>query len=153
MIEQGKSFPEFSLPNQDNKITRLTDFRGKWLVIYVYPKDDTPGCTLEGKGFSAAKERFEQANARVLGLSQDDVASHKSFCEKYSFSIPLLSDGKAELLKTLGVPQSDWKGTQYWERTTFLVDPNGVLRKVYQKVKPEGHEQEVLQDIKRFSSN
>ena len=151
MLEVGQSFPDFSLPNQDGKILKLGDFAGKWLVVYVYPKDDTPGCTLEGRSFSAAKPQFDQANAVVLGLSEDDVSSHKSFCDKFSFTIPLLADTKGQLLRAAGVTQSEWKGTMYWDRTTFLIDPQGKVRKVYQKVKPEGHEKEVLTDIQKFS--
>lgn len=153
MIEQGKPFPDFSLPNQDNEVKSLRDFWGKWLVVYVYPKDDTPGCTLEGRGFSAARDEFDQSNAVVVGLSQDDVASHKSFCGKYGFTISLLADVKGELLNALGISQSEWKGTKYWDRTTFLVDTKGIIRKVYEKVKPEGHEKQVLEDIKRLSSH
>ncbi len=150
MLSVGQAFPQFSLPNQDNQVMKLSDFKGKWLVVYVYPKDDTPGCTLEGRSFSAAKSEFDRANAVVLGLSEDDVASHKSFCDKFSFSIPLLADTSATLLNAMGVGQSEWKGTKYWDRTTFLVDPSGVVRKVYSKVNPEGHEKEVLRDIEAF---
>src|SRR5215210_9574728 len=96
MLEAGKAFPSFTLPNQDNQTMKLSDFNGKWLVVYVYPKDDTPGCTLEGKNFSGAKGDFDKLNASVVGLSEDDIASHKSFCSKYGFTIPLLADPKAE---------------------------------------------------------
>jgi peroxiredoxin Q/BCP len=147
LLQPGTAFPSFSLPNQDGKTLRLTDFAGKWFVLYVYPKDDTPGCTLQGKSFTATKEQFQKAGIEVVGLSQDDVASHKDFCNKFAFKIDLLSDTKSELLNTLGVNQSEWKGTMYWDRTTFVVDPKGVLRKVYTKVNPEGHEAVLLKDI------
>ncbi|KYF72344.1 peroxiredoxin [Sorangium sp. So ce291] len=146
-IEIGKPFPRFALPNQDGKTVKLEDFAGKWLVVYFYPKDDTPGCTIQGKSFTASKEDFDKANIAVVGVSEDDVASHKSFCDKFSFTIDLLADTKHELLKAAGVGQSEWKGNLYWDRTTFVVDPSGVLRKTYQKVKPDGHEQALLQDI------
>ncbi|XXT16357.1 peroxiredoxin [Sorangium sp. So ce429] len=146
-IEIGKQFPRFALPNQDGKTVKLEDFAGKWLVVYFYPKDDTPGCTIQGKSFTASKEDFDKANVAVVGVSEDDVASHKSFCDKFSFTIDLLADTKHELLKAAGVGQSEWKGNLYWDRTTFVVDPSGVLRKTYQKVKPDGHEQALLQDI------
>jgi peroxiredoxin Q/BCP len=148
MLETGKPFPAFSLPDQDGATKDLADFRGKWLVIYTYPKDDTPGCTLEGKGFSAAKPEYDRIGAVVVGLSADDVASHKRFCDKFSFTVPLLADPKAQLLGALGVGQSEWQGRKYWDRVTFVVDPQGVVRKVYPKVKPDGHEQEVLRDLK-----
>ena len=147
MLEVGQKFPTFSLLNQDNQIMKNEDFKGKWLVVYVYPKDDTPGCTLEGRGFTAAKKDFDQINAQVVGLSADDVNSHKDFCNKYQFSIPLLADPQAQLLKAMGVGQSDYKGTLYWNRTTAVVDPQGIVRKVYNSVNPDGHEKAVLKDI------
>lgn len=147
-IEEGKPFPHFSLQNQDGKAVKLEDFAGKWLVLYVYPKDDTPGCTIQGKSFTATKQDFDRANIAVVGVSEDDVSSHKSFCDKFSFTIDLLADPKHELLKAAGVGQSEYKGTMYWDRTTFVIDPSGVLRRVYQKVKPDGHEKALLDDIK-----
>lgn len=150
MLEVGKPFPDFALPNQDNKMMKLKDFAGKWLVVYVYPKDDTPGCTLEGKGFSAMKPDYDKSNSVVLGVSEDDTVSHKNFCSKYGFNISLLADTKAELLKSMGVGQSEHKGTMYWNRTTFLVDPKGIVRKIYPKVTPQGHEAEVLKDIQEL---
>ncbi|MDR3608871.1 MAG: peroxiredoxin [Oligoflexia bacterium] len=150
LLTEGRPFPQFSLPNQDKKTVQLADLAGKWFVLYVYPKDDTPGCTLEGRGFSKAKPEFDKVDVSVFGLSQDDVASHKDFCDKFSFTIPLLADTRAELLKALGVGQDEYKGKMYWNRVTFIVDPKGVIRKVYPAVKPEGHEAEVLADLKRL---
>jgi len=148
MVEVGMPFPNFSLPNQDGEIVRLNDFTGKWLVVYVYPKDDTPGCTIQGKSFTATRSDFQAAGIEVVGVSQDDVASHKSFCNKFAFTIDLLADTSAELLKAAGVNQSEYKGTMYWNRTSFAIDPKGVVRKVYTDVKPDGHEAVLLQDIK-----
>ena len=147
MLEVGQTFPAFALPDQNDHIVQLSDLRGKWVVLYVYPKDDTPGCTLEGKGFSAARPNFDQLNAVVFGLSTDDPRSHKRFCDKYGFAISLLADPGGELLRTAGVGQTDWHGTLYWDRTTFLIDPHGTLRKIYTSVKPDGHDKEVLADI------
>ena len=147
-LEIGKPFPSFSLKNQDGKLRTLADHAGKWLVLYVYPKDDTPGCTIQGKSFTATKAEFEKAGIDVVGLSADDVTSHKAFCDKFSFTIDLLADPQQELLAAAKVSQSEWKGTMYWDRTTFVIDPQGVLRKVYEKVKPDGHEQVLLEDIK-----
>lgn len=151
MIQAGSQFPDFSLPNQDGKTKTLKDYAGKWLVLYVYPKDDTPGCTIQGKSFTEQKAMFDKLGVNVVGLSQDDVKSHKDFCSKYSFTIDLLSDVKGSLLKSAGVGQSEYKGTMYWDRTTFLVDPKGTLKKVYEKVNPNGHEQALLNDIKEMS--
>ena len=147
MLEVGQKFPEFQLKNQDGKTRSLKDYEGKWLVLYVYPKDDTPGCTIQGKSFTAEKAAFEKLGVNIVGLSQDDETSHKNFCTKYSFTIELLSDTNASLLKSAHVGQSEWKGTMYWDRTTFLVDGRGVVRKIYLNVKPEGHEATLLQDI------
>ena len=151
--EIGKRFPEFSLENQDGKTVTLNDFAGKWLVLYVYPKDDTPGCTIQGKSFTASKDDFDKANIAVVGVSADDVASHKSFCNKFGFTIDLLADPNQELLKAAGVGQSDYKGTMYWNRTSFVIDPQGTLRKTYEKVNPEGHEQVLLEDIKAMKDS
>jgi len=147
MIDTAQKLPEFSLENQDGQSRTNASYAGKWLVLYVYPKDDTPGCTVQGKQFTATKADYDTANAVVVGLSIDDVKSHKDFCNKFSFSIELLADPNAKLLTALGITQSEWKGTMYWDRTTFLVDPTGVVRKVYTKVDPNGHEVAVLKDI------
>jgi thioredoxin-dependent peroxiredoxin len=148
MMQVGSHFPEFSLPNQDGKITKLSDFAGHWLVVYFYPKDDTPGCTIQGKSFSATKGDFDAAGIELVGVSADDAASHKNFCTKFAFTIDLLADTNSGLMKALELRQSEWKGMKFWERTTFVVDPGGVIRKVYEKVNPEGHEQVLLRDIK-----
>jgi thioredoxin-dependent peroxiredoxin len=147
MMQAGSPFPNFSLPNQDGKITKLSDFAGHWLVVYFYPKDDTPGCTIQGKAMSADKAKFDAAGIKVVGVSADDPASHKNFCTKFAFTIDLLADTNSALMKTLGLGQSEWKGMQFWERTTFVVDPRGVIRKAYEKVNPEGHEKVLLNDI------
>ena len=146
--EIGERFPDFSLQNQDGKTVTLNDFAGKWLVLYVYPKDDTPGCTIQGKSFTATKQEFDDANIAVVGVSADDVASHKDFCNKFGFTIDLLADPNHELLSAAGVEQSEYKGTMYWNRTSFVIDPQGNLRKIYENVKPEGHDQTLLADIK-----
>jgi peroxiredoxin Q/BCP len=150
MLATGSRFPDFALQNQDGKMVRLADFAGKWLVAYVYPKDDTPGCTIQGQSFTATKSDFDDAGIRVVGISQDDVASHKNFCNKFGFTIDLLADPEAKLLRSLGVGQTEHKGTLYWDRTTFVVDPQGTLRKVYEKVNPQGHEQVLLEDIRKL---
>jgi peroxiredoxin Q/BCP len=145
MLDSGQKFP--------GKTKTLNDYAGKWLVLYVYPKDDTPGCTIQGKSFTATKAEYEKAGINVVGLSADDVNSHKNFCNKFSLTIDLLADPQAKLLKALQVGQSEWKGTMYWDRTTFVVDPKGVLRKVYLKVQPEGHEKTLLKDIEQMRAH
>lgn len=150
--EIGQRFIEFSLKNQDGKTVTLDDFAGKWLVVYVYPKDDTPGCTIQGKSFTATKQEFDDANIAVVGVSEDDVGSHKNFCNKFAFTIDLLADPSHELLSAAGVGRSEYKGTLYWERTSFVIDPDGTLRRVYLKVNPEGHERVLLNDIKEMQA-
>lgn len=148
MLSAGNPFPNFSLPNQDGQTASLRDYAGKWLVVYFYPKDDTPGCTIQGKSFTATRDEFDAAGIAVVGVSADDVASHKNFCNKFSFQVDLLADTDATLMKALGIGQSEWKGMKFWERTTFVLDPQGIIRKVYEKVNPEGHERVLLDDIK-----
>ncbi len=152
MLAINQKFPDFQLKNQDGVTKTLSNYAGKWLVLYVYPKDDTPGCTIQGKSFTATKQEFEKTGINVVGLSADDVDSHKNFCNKFSFTIDLLSDPQATLLKALGVGQKEFSGTLYWNRSTFVVDPKGIVRKVYTDVKPEGHEQLLLKDIKELQS-
>jgi len=152
MLSAGNPFPNFALPNQDGKVTKLGDFAGQWLVVYFYPKDDTPGCTLQGKSFTASKADFDVAGINVVGVSADDVASHKNFCNKFAFNIDLLADTDSQLMKTLGLGQSEWKGMKFWERTSFVIDPNGIIRKVYEKVNADGHEKVLLDDIKSMKA-
>lgn len=152
MIQEGQQFPDFKLANQDNKTRTLKDYAGKWLVLYVYPKDDTPGCTIQGKSFTTEKSQFEKLGVNIVGVSQDDVKSHKDFCTKYSFTIELLADPKSELLNSAEVGQTEYKGTMYWNRTTFLIDPKGKLKKVYRNVKPDGHEAVLLKDIQELKA-
>lgn len=150
MIETGKTFPDFRLQDQDGAWKTLKDYAGSWLVLYVYPKDDTPGCTIQGKSFTATKAEFEKMNVKVVGISPDDVTSHRNFCKKFSFTIDLLADPKAELLSKTGISKTEHQGNFYWDRSTFIIDPEGILRQTYHKVKADGHEQVLLQDLKRI---
>ncbi len=152
LIREGDQFPDFNLPNENGAAMRRADFAGHWLVVFVYPKDDTPGCTVESKGFSGAKLDFEAVGAQVVGLSADDPGSHKSFCGKHGLTVTLLSDPTGALLGALGVGQTEYGGTPYWDRTTFVVDPRGAVRKVYTDVQPKGHQHEVLGDLKRLQA-
>ncbi|HEU4794974.1 MAG TPA: peroxiredoxin [Pyrinomonadaceae bacterium] len=147
-VAEGQRFIDFKLQNQNGKTVTLDDFKGKWLVVYVYPKDDTPGCTIQGKSFTASKEDFDAANIAVVGVSEDNVESHKNFGDKFGFNIDLLADPQHEFLSAADVGQSEYKGTMYWNRTSFVIDPEGKLRKIYRGVNPDGHEQVLLNDIK-----
>ena len=152
MLTPGTPFPDFSVPNQDGKTTKLADFAGHWLVVYFYPKDDTPGCTIQGQSFTATKAEFDAADIKIVGVSADDVTSHKNFWTKFAFTIDLLADPDTKLMQTLGLPQKEWKGMKFWERTTFVIDPQGIVRKVYEKVDPNGHERVLLDDIKALQA-
>jgi peroxiredoxin Q/BCP len=151
-VEVGQPFPNFALSNQDGKTVKLEDFAGKWLVLYIYPKDDTPGCTIQGNSFTASKADFENLNAEVVGVSEDDVDSHKNFCNKFGFTIDLLADPKQELLNATGVGQVEFGGNKYWNRSSFIINPEGKISKIYEKVKPDGHEQVLLEDLKQLQA-
>jgi peroxiredoxin Q/BCP len=147
MLKVGDPFPEFSLLDQDGKTHTLAGQQGRRFVVYIYPKDDTPGCTIQGKEFSAAQSKFEKAGVTVFGLSADDVASHRSFCDKFGLSHILLADPQEKLLTALGLEKKEWKGMSFWERTTFLVDSSGKVVKVYANVDPKNHADLILQDF------
>jgi peroxiredoxin Q/BCP len=152
MIQVGEKIPAFELKNQAGEFRSARDYEGNWLVLYVYPKDDTPGCTIQGKSFTEQKAAFERKGVRIVGLSADTEESHRQFCDKYSFTIELLADPEAKLLRSLGVGQSEYKGVSYWNRSTVVVDPKGVVRKVYENVKPDGHEAVLLRDLESLQS-
>ena len=123
MIAEGQTIPPFRLKNQDGTERTNADYAGQWLVLYVYPKDDTPGCTIQARSFTATREAFEAAGITVVGLSADDVDAHKAFCNKFSLTVELLSDVSGTLLSALGVGQTDFGGTLYWNRTTLWPTP------------------------------
>lgn len=150
MVRVGDLLPYFSLYNQNNRLRKNDDYLGYWLVIFIYPRDDTPGCTMEASGFSAKKGEFERLNAKIIGLSNDDVPSHENFCNKHKLSIELLADPQAKLLKELGFGQKKWEGNLYWKRTTLIANEKGVIRYIYNDVSPEGHEKEVLSRLHKL---
>lgn len=153
MLTEGSEAPDFVLPDQEGKSHRLSEYRGRWVLLYFYPKDDTPGCTKEACMIRDAFPRFEGIHAHVFGVSKDSVESHKKFAEKYNLPFPLLADEDVMVNKLYGVWQEKkmmgkiYMGTL---RTSFLIDPEGTIRKVYPKVKPEVHAEEVLADLKEF---
>lgn len=149
--EAGKKAPAFSLPADDGKKVSLKGFAGKKLVLYFYPKDDTPGCTVEALGFSALKAAFEKAGAKIVGVSKDSVAAHCKFRDKHKLSITLASDETGEALAAYGVwGEKKLYGRSFMgiTRTTFLIDEKGVIAKVWPKVKVAGHAEEVLAAVK-----
>ena len=149
-LKIGQTAPAFALPNQDGKIMRLSDFKGKKVVLYFYPKDDTPGCTKESCAFRDGLDEIQDSGAVVLGISGDSVDSHKKFAKKFNLNFPLLSDEKKTVLQAYGV----WKEKSLYgrkfmgiERTTFIIDEQGKLDDIFQKVKVDGHLEEVLAEL------
>ncbi len=150
MVAVGDTAPDFALLADDGRTLSLKDFRGKKVVLYFYPKDDTPGCTAEACSFRDNLARVTSKGAVVLGVSRDGHASHGKFRDKYHLNFPLLSDDSGETTKAYGV----WKKRNLYgrsfmgiERTTFLVDEQGKVAKVWPKVKVEGHTDEVLEAL------
>lgn len=139
----GAVAPEFSLTNNENKQVSLKDYRGKWVVLYFYPKDFTSGCTLEARNFQRDLAKYEEAGAVILGVSIDTAESHKEFCAKEGLSFKLLSDTDAKVSGDYGSIM-DYEGKKYSARNTFIIDPNGKIAKVFVNVKPGGHSEEVL---------
>jgi thioredoxin-dependent peroxiredoxin len=146
MPEAGKPAPDFTLPSQDGTPVKLSDFKGKWVVLYFYPKDFTGGCTLEAQNFQKDLAKYKAEKAVILGVSVDSVSSHKDFCAKESLEFKLLADPSHDVVAQYGSTM-DYKGATYAARTTFLIDPKGVIRKVYPKVDPAKHSAEVLADL------
>ncbi|MBW6393695.1 MAG: thioredoxin-dependent thiol peroxidase [Thermus sp.] len=150
-MEPGTAAPDFALPDQEGRIHRLSDYRGKWVVLYFYPKDDTPGCTKEACGFRDRMGDLQELGAVVLGVSADDVQSHKRFAEKYGLNFPLLADPEREIILAYGAwGKKNLYGKEYEGvlRQTFLIDPEGRIAKVWRKVSPEGHAEEVAEALR-----
>jgi peroxiredoxin Q/BCP len=144
---EGMKAPDFSLPSTEGKSLNLKDFRGQQVVLYFYPKDDTPGCTKEACSFRDSLARLKSKGAVVLGVSLDDIPSHDKFREKYNLSFPLLSDQKAEVSSRYGVyKQKNLYGNKFWgiERSTFIIDKDGTIKKIFRKVRVDGHVDEIM---------
>jgi peroxiredoxin Q/BCP len=144
---EGTAAPKFNLPSQDSPSVSLDQFKGKWVVLYFYPKDFTSGCTLEAHNFQRDLAKYEAKNAVVVGVSEDNVESHKGFCTKEGLSFKVLADTTEHSVATNYGSVMMHDGTAYASRNTFLIDPNGVIRKVYLKAKPATHSDEVLADL------
>src|SRR5215475_6461048 len=138
---EGAAAPAFTLSSQDGAAVSLDQFHGKWVVLYFYPRDFTSGCTLEAHNFQRDLDKYTQRNAAIVGVSVDTVDSHKGFCTKESLNFKLLADTEHKVSSEYG-SLGDYNGTAYATRNTFLIDPHGVIRKVYLKVKPAGHSDE-----------
>ena len=147
MLEKGMKAPAFTLPDSDGKSVSLSDFAGKTVVLYFYPKDNTPGCTRQACAFKAKNDEFEAKNAVIIGVSKDSSASHARFAEKYGLPFILLSDENLDVIKAYGVWQEKklyGKVSYGVVRTTFVIDGDGVITAVMPKVKPDTNAEEVI---------
>ena len=152
-MEKNKPFASFRLPDQDGALRGLGDYAGKWLVVYFYPKDNTSGCTLEARSFTALAGQFAAEEAVVVGVSPDSVKSHCGFIAKQELGVTLLSDPEHSLIEAAGAWQKKkLYGKEYMGvvRSTALIDPQGVVREVWSKVKPSGHADEVLARLREL---
>jgi peroxiredoxin Q/BCP len=153
MLKAGDKAPPFALPSNEGRIVRLADLKGKPVVLYFYPKDDTPGCTKEACSFRDAWSEIQETGAVVLGVSPDDAASHEKFRTKYRLPFPLLSDPDHAVAEAYGAwGEKSMYGRKYEGilRTTFLIDGTGVVQRVFEKVRPEGHADEVLAAVQQL---
>ena len=148
----GSMAPEFNLPDQHGKPRQLTEWRGKWVVLYFYPKDDTPGCTEEACTFRDDLEQLTALDAQVVGLSVDTSESHKAFAEKYKLPFPLLADAKADVATRYGA-LSNWLVIKLAKRYTFLIDPQGRVAKAYLSVDTSRHSAEIVSDLRQFKQS
>jgi peroxiredoxin Q/BCP len=142
----GKPAPDFSLTTGDSSQVSLKDYRGKWVVLYFYPKDFTSGCTLEARNFQRDLAKYEESGAVILGVSVDTAQSHKDFCAKEGLNFKLLADPDAKVSTQYG-SVTDYKGSKVAARNTFIINPKGEIAKVYTGVKPADHSEQVLKDL------
>ncbi|MCA9341176.1 peroxiredoxin [Candidatus Saccharibacteria bacterium] len=138
------------MKDSNGKFHSLIDYKGSWLVLYFYPKDDTPGCTVEACGFRDMRDELTDLGAQVVGISKDDISLHEKFKSKYNLNFTLLSDPKGEVIETYGAWGPKMFGRLGIQRKTFLIDPDGMIQKVYARVIPKGHNQQVINDLQRL---
>jgi peroxiredoxin Q/BCP len=146
--EIGKPAPDFRLPDQHGKIHALRDYRGHWVVLYFYPKDDTPGCTQEACAFRDDLNQLTELGAQVIGVSVDDSKSHAAFARKYHLNFPLLADSKGDVAASYGA-LLNLGLIKMAQRYTFLIDPEGNIRRDYLSVETSRHSQEIIEDLKK----
>ncbi len=144
--------PDFSLKDPEGKTHSLTDWRGKWLVLYFYPKDDTPGCTTEACAMRDARDDLAELGAEVVGISQDEAASHEKFKAKYNLNFTLLSDPDRSAIEAYGAWGKKMFGKEGILRKTFIIDPEGQVVKAYGRVTPLGHGEQVTESVKQLQA-
>lgn len=149
--EVGKPAPDFNLPDQNGKYHTLREYRGKWLVLYFYPKDDTPGCTQEACAFRDDLNQISELGAQVVGVSVDDTDSHAEFAKKYHLPFPLLADKTAATADEYGALMNLWL-IKFARRYTFLIDPQGNVSKMYLSVETSRHSKQIIDDLKKLTT-
>lgn len=149
--EVGRPAPDFNLPDQDGQYHTLREYRGKWLVLYFYPKDDTPGCTQEACAFRDDLNQISELGAQVAGVSVDDTDSHAEFAKKYHLPFPLLADKTAATADSYGALLNLWL-VKFARRYTFLIDPQGNVSKVYLSVETSRHSRQIIDDLKKLAA-
>ena len=149
ILKVGDDAPTFTLPDSLGNQVSLNDYQGRWVVLYFYPKDDTPGCTKEACQFRDDFKTLEALGAKVIGVSVDDSFSHKKFAEKYNLPFPLLSDASGEIADRYGA-LNNFLVIKLAKRYTFLINPQGKIAKIYLSVDTSKHSQEIIEDLKRF---
>lgn len=147
ILKIGDDAPTFTLPDSQGNQVNLTDYKGKWLVLYFYPKDDTPGCTTEACHFRDDFKFLESLGAKVVGVSIDDSFSHKKFAEKYNLPFPLLSDSSGEVASRYGA-LNNFLVIKLAKRYTYLINPQGKIAKIYLSIDTSKHSQEIIEDLK-----
>jgi thioredoxin-dependent peroxiredoxin len=152
VLKAGQVAPDFSLPDQNGQVHSLKDYAGKWLVLYFYPKDDTPGCTQEACAFRDDLHQLTGLGAQVVGISVDDSSSHAEFAKKYHLPFPLLADSASKVAESYGV-LLNLGVMKMAKRYTFLIDPQGRISKVYDKVETSRHSKEIIEDLKLLGVN
>jgi len=148
-LKPGDDAPHFSLPDNQGRQVSLSEFKGKWVVLYFYPKDDTPGCTTEACHFRDDFKLLENLGAQVIGMSIDDSFSHKKFAEKYNLPFPLLSDASGEVASLYGA-LNNFLVIKLAKRYTYLINPHGKIAKIYLSVDTSKHSQEIIEDLKKL---
>ena len=153
-LKEGDIAPDFCMPDQNEKKLCLKDYKGKNIVLYFYPKDNTPGCSLEAMMFTKFKPEFEKYKTTILGVSKDSCDSHRKFIQKKNLNLTLISDTNKEIQKKYGVWRlKKFMGKEFvgTVRSTFLIDSNGKIKKIWDKVKIQGHAEQVLNEVKKLS--
>lgn len=152
MIETPYAAPEFTLPGVDGTTHSLGEYKGKWVVLYFYPKDDTPGCTVEACSLRDARDTLAELGAEIVGISKDDPSSHEKFKQKHSLNFTLLTDAEGTVLDAYGAWGNKMFGKEGILRKTFIINPEGQVLKVYGRVTPMGHGDQVIEELKALQA-